>query len=125
LDTELVRLGTDVDAILPSDGTQARVPEGILSTYAGHYWSGDVVHPVGITLTFRDGRLFIQNDGGVALPLKTESASRFYLANQESEVVFDPHDPGSFGLLNYAPIGATAFKLGSRANLTRGPVQGL
>jgi CubicO group peptidase (beta-lactamase class C family) len=116
LDTELVRLGMDVDAILSSDGKQARVPEEILSSYAGHYCSDDVDHPVGITLTFRDDRLFIQNDGGVALPLNAESASRFYLANQESEVVFEPHVPGSFGFLNYAPIGATAFKRDSAQN---------
>jgi hypothetical protein len=116
LDTELVRLGMDVDAILPSDGNQARVPDEILSSYAGHYLSDDVDHPVGITLTFRDRGLFIENDGGVALPLKAESASRFYLANQESEVVFDPHVPGSFGLLNYARIGATAFQRDSARN---------
>jgi CubicO group peptidase (beta-lactamase class C family) len=116
LDTELVRLGMDVDAILPSDGNQARVPDEILSSYAGHYLSDDVDHPVGISLTFRDRGLFIENDGGVALPLKTESASRFYLANQESEVVFDPHVPGSFGLLNYARIGATAFQRDSARN---------
>ena len=116
LDTELVRLGMDVDAILPSAGKQARVPEEILSSYAGHYCSDDVRHPVGITLTFRDDRLFIQNDRGVALPLNAESASRFYLADQESEVVFDPHVPGSFGFLNYAPIGATAFKRDSAQN---------
>jgi hypothetical protein len=61
-------------------------------------------------LTFRNDRLFIQNDGGVAVPLKAESASRFYLTNQESEVVFDPHVPGSFVLLNYAPIGGAGFK---------------
>jgi CubicO group peptidase (beta-lactamase class C family) len=110
LDTELVSLGMDVDAILPSDRKEATVPEEILRSYAGHYCSDDPVHPVGITLTFRNDRLFIQNDGGVAIPLKAESASRFYLTNQESEVVFDPHVPGSFGLLNYAPIGGAAFK---------------
>jgi hypothetical protein len=54
--------------------------------------------------------LFIQNDGGAALPLKAESAVRFYLTNQESKVVFDSNHPGSFRLLNYAPIGRTAFK---------------
>ena len=116
LDTELVRLGMDVDAVLPSDGNQARVPDEILSSYAGHYLSDDVDHPVGISLTFHDRGLFIEKDGGVALPLKTESASRFYLANQESEVVFDPHVPGSFGLLNYARIGATAFQRDSARN---------
>jgi hypothetical protein len=62
------------------------------------------------------------------LPLKAESASRFYLANQESEVVFDPHVPGSFGLLNYARIGATAFQRDAarnRSELLRSDSKGL
>lgn len=120
LDTELVSLGIDVNAILPSDRKEAPVAEEILRSYAGHYCSDDPVHPVGITLTFRNDRLFIENDGGVALPLMAESASRFYLTNQESGVVFDPHVPGSFGLLNYAPIGRTAFN-GDSARTGKGP----
>lgn len=110
LDTELVRLAMHGDAILPSDGKEASVPEEILRSYAGHYRSDDPDHPVGITLTFRDGRLLIQNDGGDARPLNAESTSRFYLANQETEVVFDPHVAGSFEFLNYAPVYGSVFK---------------
>ena len=65
---------------------------------------------MGITLTFRNHRLFIENDGGAALLMKAETASRFYLTNPETEVVFDPNVPGSFRLLNYAPIGGTPFQ---------------
>jgi CubicO group peptidase (beta-lactamase class C family) len=109
LDTELVRLGMDEDPVLPSEGKEVRVAEEILRGYAGHYRSDDPNHPVSITLTFRDGRLFIQNDGGAALRLYAESTTRFYLTNQETEVVFDAHEAGRFEFLSYAPIGGAVF----------------
>jgi CubicO group peptidase (beta-lactamase class C family) len=109
LDTELVRLGMDEDPVLPSQGREAQVAEEILRGYAGHYRSDDPDRPVSITLTFRDGRLFIQNDGGAAVPLYAESMTRFYLKNQETEIVFDEHVAGRFAFLSYAPIGGSVF----------------
>jgi len=109
LDTELVRLGMDGDSVLPSEGGEVKVDEEILRGYAGRYRSVDPDHPVNITLTFRDGRLFIQNDGGAALPLHAESPTRFYLASQETEIVFDEHVAGRFGFLSYDPIMGSDF----------------
>lgn len=109
LDTEPVSLGMDTDAIPPSDRKEAPVGAEILSSHAGHHCSDDPVHPVGITLTFRNHRRFIENDGDAALLMKAETASRSYLFNPEAEVVFDPNVPGSFRLLNYAPIAGTPF----------------
>jgi hypothetical protein len=43
LDTELVSLGMDADAILPSDRKEAPVGEEILSSHAGHNCSDDPV----------------------------------------------------------------------------------
>jgi hypothetical protein len=63
LDTELARLGIDEHSVLPSEGGEIKVAEGILRGYAGHHCSDDPKHPVGVTLKFRDGRLFIQNEG--------------------------------------------------------------
>lgn len=109
LDTELVNLGIDENAILPSEGNETQVAEEILRGYAGHYSSDDPQQPVRITLTFRDGRLFIQNDGGAAAPAFAESATRFYLKTQETEIVFDATIAGRFYLLNYSPIGGVEF----------------
>lgn len=109
LDMELVRLGMYEDPVLPSEGKEAQVAEETLRGYAGHYRSNDPDHPVSITLTFRDGRLFIQNDGGAAAPFFAESAARFYLRSQETEIVFDAHVAGRFYFLNYAPIGGVEF----------------
>jgi hypothetical protein len=86
------------------------VPEEVLRSYAGHYSSEDTFHPVVIILTFRNGRLYIQNADGSTVALNAESATRFYLTSQEAELVFDPEAAGSFELLNYAPIGGTVFK---------------
>jgi hypothetical protein len=94
---------------LPSESREVQIAEEILRGYAGHYRSDDPNHPVSITLTFRDGRLFIQNDGGPALPLHAESTTRFYLTNQETEIVFDAHVAGRFEFLSYAPIGGFVF----------------
>jgi hypothetical protein len=109
LDTELVQLAIDENTLLPSEGKEAQVAEEILRSYTGHYRSVDPDNPVYITLTFHDGKLFIQNDTGPALPLRAESAKRFYLTNQETEIVFDAYIPGQFGFLNYAPISGTVF----------------
>jgi CubicO group peptidase (beta-lactamase class C family) len=110
LDSELVQLAMDENSLLPSEGKEAQVPEEILRSYAGRYRSVDPDNPVYIILTFRDGKLFIQNEGGPAvLPLRAESAKRFYLANQETEIVFDPHVAGQFGFLSYSPISGTVF----------------
>jgi len=110
LDAELVRLGMDEDPVLPSEGRQVPIAEEILRGYAGHYRSDDDPdHPVNITLTFRDGRLFIQNDGSAASPLYAESTKRFYLTNQEIEIVFDAHVAGRFEFVSYSPIGGSVF----------------
>jgi CubicO group peptidase (beta-lactamase class C family) len=110
LDTELVQLAMNENALLPSEGKKAQVPEETLRSYAGRYVSVDPDNPVYIILTFRDGKLFIQNEGGPAvLPLRAESAKRFYLANQETEIVFGPHVAGQFGFLSYSPISGTIF----------------
>jgi CubicO group peptidase (beta-lactamase class C family) len=109
LDTELVRLGMDANPILPSDGTQAQVPAEILRSYAGHYRSDDKDHPTDMILTFQNGRLFMQNIGGTPAPTNAESATRFYLPNQEAEAVFDPHAPGRLEFTNYDPIWGLVF----------------
>jgi CubicO group peptidase (beta-lactamase class C family) len=109
LDTELVQLAIDENTLLPSEGKEAQVAEEILRSYAGHYRSVDPDNPVNITITFHDGKLFIQNDTGPTLPLRAESAKRFYLSNQETEIVFDTHVPGRFGFLSYEPILGSVF----------------
>ena len=93
LDTELVSLGMDADAILPSDRKQAPVGEEILSSHAGHDCSDDPVHPVGITLTFRNHRRFIENDGAAAVAMKAETASRFYLPIRRPRLSSTPMFP--------------------------------
>jgi len=109
LDTELVRLGMVGNPILPSDGKPAQVPAEILRSYAGHYRSDDTDHPTTITLTFQNGQLFMQNDGGTAVPMNAESATRFYLTNQEAEAVFDSHAAGRLEFMNYDPIWGAVF----------------
>ena len=109
LDTELVRLGMEDDPVLPSEGREVQIAEEILRGYAGNYRSDDPERPVNVTLTYRDGRLFIQNDSGAAAPLYAESKDRFYLKNQETEIIFDPDVAGRFEFLNYAPIGGSVF----------------
>lgn len=109
LDTELVRLETEEAPVLPSEGGEVKIAEETLRRRAGRYRSDDPDHPVSITLTFRDGRLFIQNDGGAAAPLYAESTARFYVANQETEIVFDAQVAGRFDFLSYAPIAGAVF----------------
>jgi len=109
LDTELVRLGMDDDPILPSDGREAQVPAEILRSYAGRYRSDDKDHPTDMILTFQNGRLFMQNIGGSPAPMNAESATRFYLPNQEAEAVFDLKAPGRLEFTNYDPIWGMVF----------------
>jgi CubicO group peptidase (beta-lactamase class C family) len=109
LDTELIRLGMNDDPILPSDGRQAKVPAEILRTYAGHYRSEDAEHPTDMILTFQNGRLFMQNIGGTPAPMNAESATRFYLPNQEAEAVFDSDTAGRLEFTNYDPIWGLVF----------------
>jgi len=109
LDAELVRLAMDDNTILPSDGRPVQVSAEILQSYAGDYRSVDTDHPMDITLTFQDGRLFIQNNGGTAVRMSAESAARFYLVNQEAEAVFDPQAVGRLEFVSYDPIWGAVF----------------
>jgi len=108
LDTELVRLGIYDDPILPSEGREAQVPADVLRSYAGHYRS-DGDQPTDMIMTFKAGRLFMQNLGGTPAPMNAESATRFYLPNQEAEAVFDSHTPGQIEVTNYDPIWGMVF----------------
>ena len=109
LDTELARLAMDDDPILPSDGKQAQVSAEILRGYAGHYRSDDADHPTDMILTFQNGQLFMQNVGGTPAPMDAESATRFYLPNQEAEAIFDPNVKGRLEFTNYDPIWGMVF----------------
>jgi hypothetical protein len=60
-------------------------------------------------LTFQNGQLFMQNIGGTPAPMNAESATRFYLPNQEAEAIFDPHAPGRLEFTNYDPIWGMVF----------------
>jgi hypothetical protein len=60
-------------------------------------------------MTFKAGRLFMQNLGGTPAPMNAESATRFYLPNQEAEAVFDSHTPGQIEVTNYDPIWGMVF----------------
>jgi hypothetical protein len=95
--------------ILPSDGKEVQVSAEILRSYAGHYRSDDTNPPTDMILTMKDGRLFMQNIGGTPAPMNAESATRFYLPNQEAEAVFDSHTPGQVELTNYDPIWGLVF----------------
>ena len=109
LDSELVRLGMDEDLVLPSEGREATVAEESLRGYAGRSRSDDPNHSTGIALTFREGRLFIQNEGGAALPLYAESTTMFYLKSQETEIFFDTDVPGRFQFVDWTSAGGATF----------------
>jgi len=100
VDTELVRLAMNENTILPSEGKEADVSEKILHTYTGRYRSTDHEHPQFLLLTMAGGHLYIQNEGATTAPVRmfAETSSRFYLASQEIEFTFDPHDAGSLSL---------------------------
>lgn len=111
LDTELVHLAISGDAILPSEGKEANVPEKILRAYIGKYRSTDPVHPVFVVVTYAEGHLFIQNEGTKGDPprMYAETASKFYLTNQEVELTFDHSVPGSLEFADFSGIGGTLF----------------
>jgi CubicO group peptidase (beta-lactamase class C family) len=113
LDDELARLSKDADLILPSDGKEAKVPEEVLSGYAGHYLQDGVKNPAGATISFQDGRLFIERDGKEPVPLHAESADRFYIAGEPVEVFFARADnvaPGTLVVFKFFPSHEDVYK---------------
>src|SRR5580658_629182 len=111
LDTELVHLAmSGDDAILPSEGKEASVPEKILRGYAGRYRSSNPEHPLFVLLTFVDGHLYVQNEGAKTLPARmmAETPSKFYLANQEAELTFDPSS-SNLQIVDFSSIWADAY----------------
>jgi CubicO group peptidase (beta-lactamase class C family) len=114
LDTELVRLSMSGDAILPSEGREANVPEKMLRPYGGRYRSTDPEHPQFLVVTYADGHLYVQNEGAKNEPARlfSETPSKFYLTNQEIELTFDPRVAGSLQVLDFtATSGATFMRV--------------
>ena len=111
LDTELVRLSMSDDAILPSEGGEANVPEKILRAYSGRYRSTDPEHPQFLVVTYADGHLYVQNEGAKNEPARmhAETPSKFYLTNQEIELTFDPRVAGSLQIFDFTAISAATF----------------
>jgi len=111
LDTELVHLAISNDAILPSEGKEASVPETVLRAYTGKYRSTDSDHPVFIVVTYADGHLYIKNDGVRGEPPRmfAETSSKFYLSNQEVELTFDPLVPGRLEFVDFSGISGAIF----------------
>jgi hypothetical protein len=110
LDTELVRLAISDDAVLPSEGKEATVSAETLRTYTGRYRSTDPDRPQVILFSLADGHLYIQNEGAKdTVRMFAETSSRFYLANQEIEFIFDPHNAGSLQVVDLSGINATSF----------------
>jgi CubicO group peptidase (beta-lactamase class C family) len=111
LDTELVHLAISGDAILPSEGKEAIVPDKTLRAYSGRYRSTDPVHPVFIVVTYADGHLYVKNEGTKGDPPRmfAETPSRFYLSSQEVELTFDPLAPGSFEFVDFNVISGAIF----------------
>lgn len=110
LDTELVRLSMSDDAILPSEDREANVPEKILRAYSGRYRSTDPEHPQFLVVTYADGHLYVQNEGAKNEPARmhAETPSKFYLANQEIELTFDPR-AGSLQIFDFTATSAATF----------------
>ena len=109
LDTEIVHLAISGDAILPSEGKEASVPEKTLRGYTGRYRSSNAEHPLFLLLTFADGHLYVQNEGAKTLPsrMMAESRSRFYLVNQEAELTFD--SGGGLQIVDFSGIWGDAY----------------
>ena len=109
LDTELVHLAARNDAILPSEGKEAFVQEKTLRAYTGRYRSTDPDHPVFIVVTYADSHLYVKNEGTKDDPPRmfAESSSKFYLANQEVELTFDPLVPGRVEFVDFGGISGT------------------
>jgi CubicO group peptidase (beta-lactamase class C family) len=110
LDTELVHLAMNEDAILPSESKETPISEKILSAYAGRYRSTDPKLPQILLVTIADGHLYLQNDGANTTParLKAETPSRFYVVNQEIELTFDLRG-GNFQVVDFSAISGTTF----------------
>lgn len=111
LDTELVHLAISDDAILPSEGREANVPEKILRAYSGRYRSTDPVHPVFLVVTYADGHLYIKNEGAKTEPARmfAETPLKFYLTIQEVELTFDPRVAGSLQFVDFSGISGAVF----------------
>jgi CubicO group peptidase (beta-lactamase class C family) len=110
LDTELVHLAMNGDAILPSEGKEASVSENILRGYVGRYRSSNPEHPLFVLLTFADGHLYVQNEGAKTSPsrMMAETPSKFYLAKQEAELTFDPGS-GGLEIVDFSSIWGDAY----------------
>ena len=111
LDTELVRLSMNDDAILPSEGGEANVPEKILRAYSGRYRSTDPEHPQILVVNYADGHLYIQNEGAKNEPARmhAETPSKFYLTSQEVELTFDPGTAGSLQIFDFSATSGAIF----------------
>jgi hypothetical protein len=98
------------DAILPSEGKEASVSENILRGYVGRYRSSNPEHPLFVLLTFADGHLYVQNEGAKTSPsrMMAETPSKFYLANQEAELTFDPGS-GGLEIVDFSSIWGDAY----------------
>jgi len=111
LDTEIVHLCMNKNAVLPSEGKEASVPESVLRAYVGRYRSADTEHPQFLLLALKDGALYLQDEGdrSGSSRMMAESASRFYLKNQEVEITFIPGSPVSFQMVDLAGITGNVF----------------
>ncbi len=110
LDTELVRLAISDNAILRSEGKEASVSAEILRTYGGRYRSTDPDRPQVLLFSMADGHLYIQNEGAKnTVRMFAETSSQFYLANQEIEFTFDPHNAGSLLVVDLSGLNAVTF----------------
>ena len=110
LDTEVVHLAMNGDAILPSEGKEASVAEKILRAYAGRYRSSNAEHPQFVLLTFADGHLYVQNEGAKTEPARmmAETPSKFYLTNQEVELTFDSGS-GTLQIVDFSGVWGDAY----------------
>jgi hypothetical protein len=111
LDTELVRLSISDDAILPSEGKEANVPENTLRAYTGRYRSTATEHPQFLVVTYTDGHLYVQNEGAKneSARMYAETQSKFYLTNQEIELTFDPLIAGSLEIADFTATSGAMF----------------
>ena len=86
------------------------MPEKILRAYSGRYRSTDPEHPQFLVVTYADGHLYVQNEGAKNEParMRAEPPSKFYLANQEIELTFDPR-AGSLQIFDFTATSAATF----------------
>jgi CubicO group peptidase (beta-lactamase class C family) len=110
LDTELVHLAMNAEAILPSEGKEASVPEKILRGHAGRYRSTAPGNPQFILVTFANGHLYVQNEGAKTMPprMMAENPSKFYLTGQEAELTFDPSG-GRVDIVDFSGIWGNSY----------------